>query len=272
MDDAMKGTVVTQWLDYQALRGFSPATIRRRRQTLSSWARFLAPADPLSGTLDDVEQWLRRWPVARTRHHYRSDLSLFYAWAVKRGLAAANPLDMLDPIRVPKPAPKPVPPALVLLAISSAPTGWLQRALALAAFAGLRRSEIANLTTDHLRLHQIPPVLHVEAGKGGKDRVVPISPPLRLLLDGLPRGPVVDRAASTIGIAAAEHMRGIGIDATLHCLRHSFGTELARAAHGNVVLVAAAMGHSRIETTMGYVGWSGGDAAGLVDGLYDDAA
>ena len=49
-------------------------------------------------------------------------------------------------------------------------------------------------------------------------------------------------------------MRSVGLDATFHQLRHTFGTEAMGALGGNVKAVADLMGHESVETTMGYVG------------------
>ena len=141
---------------------------------------------------------------------------------------------------------------------------------AFAAYAGLRCAEIANLDRDDLSLHTIPPVLAVRAGKGNKDRLVPIHPDLVTLIGKQRPGPLFDVCPKTVGRKIAEHLRGLGIDATAHQLRHTFGTELARAADGNVILVAKLMGHENVQTSMNYIGWAGGESASVVGRMFPD--
>jgi len=54
-------------------------------------------------------------------------------------------------------------------------------------------------------------------------------------------------------------------------IRHAYGTELARVLDGNVVAVGRAMGHSSPQTTMGYIGWNGGDTVERMGHIYDVA-
>jgi integrase len=241
--------------------------------TLRAFERTIAPSHFLEATPVDVEEFLAAHIAPRTRHAYRSDLKCFYAWAIRRRLATSNPAAETDSVRLPKLLPRPVGPELIAALIVTAPAEWVGTALALAAYAGLRRSEIANLTTGDLSFVSRPPMLTVRNGKGGKDRRVPVHPELmRLLVARRPSGLVVPRSPDTIGDRCAAHLRASGIDATLHQLRHTFGTEFVRAADGNVVLGSKVMGHSEVSTTMGYVGWDGGEAYDVITLMFRDAS
>lgn len=144
----------------------------------------------------------------------------------------------------------------------------MKLALALAAYAGLRRAEIVALTADDVSLHSDPPTLVVRDGKGGRDRLVPLHPKLVMMLSSSRAHRYVPILAETLGAKAAEHMRSHGWDYTIHQLRATFATELARATKGNVVLVSKMLGHSSIQTTMGYVGWTGGEGGAAVAAMY----
>jgi len=254
---------------YMAGRSFSDHTIRRRTSSLSSFARFIAPMDLAQVEGAHVEEWIATLGAPRTRHAYRSDLSAFYTWATKRKVVACNPVADTDPIRVPKGLPRPVPIDAVPGIIEACDDPSLRLALALAAFAGLRRSEICNLTTDDFQLHGAP-TLVVRGGKGSKDRVVPLHP---MLVGAIQRrrftqGKLFTWSPDVLGRRAADHMKRLGYDCSLHQLRHSYGTEMARVFDGNLVAVGRAMGHANPSTTIGYVGWSGGDVGGRMSGLY----
>ena len=264
--------LLTAFAAWQRQRGFSPATVRRRRISITSLARWIAPAHISAVTTIDVEEWLDTFSASRTRHAYRSDCAVFFRWAVRRHILAHDPTGDTDPIKVPRSLPRPVPPELVAHLIATAPEPWVGTAIGLAAYAGLRCSEVANITGADLSLHTRPPVLAVRNGKGGKDRLVPIHPQLVPLLDRRTDGRLVDRHHDTIGHRVAAHLRACGVDASMHQLRHTFGTELARVTNGNLILTGRLMGHESPDTTKGYVGWSGGDASAAVVAMFGDAA
>jgi site-specific recombinase XerD len=248
--------VIDAFERYQLGRGFSPLTVRRRTQTLRSFARHLEPSDLGDATLTDIEEWLASKRTARTRHAYRSDLRVFYDWAVKRELLASNPAALVDSIKVPKSLPRPIGPEVHAALLSG--TLRQRRMIGLGLYAGLRCAEIAALDCSDVG-HG---VIVVRNGKGGKDRVIPLHPELERLLDGLPAsGRLFTRGGRPISSAAvsrliSRHFARCGITATPHQLRHTFGTELARAAKGDLVSMGLIMGHGSAETTKGYVGWA----------------
>lgn len=254
---------------YQQARAFSPNTLRRRRLAFGRFAKFIAPSPVLSATPVDIDEWMSKLQSPRTRHAYRSDLKVFYRWAVRRGFIETNPVEQTDPVRVPRALPKPAPAEVIAEAFRCAP-GDVQLAILLGALAGLRASEIASLDMADVHLDVELPVLIVRAGKGGKDRVVPIHPTLLPRLRGQsgwlfksPHGGHV--LGSTLARRVSEALsRAAGVTVTTHQLRHHFGTEAARWSGGNVVLVASLMGHSSTDTTMGYIGWAPTEAAEVV--------
>lgn len=253
-------------------RGHSPATIKRRRSSLNSFASWIAPMEIADADADHVDNWLGSFANKRTRKSYRSDLSAFYDWATRRRVVAANPMLGVDRIRAPKSEPRPVPAEYVPLIIDSCGNGRLRMALMLAAYAGLRRAEICALHSDDISLHPSRPHLVVRSGKGDKDRVVPLHPRLvRSLTQRKPRGRIIPWAPDTLGRMAAEHMRSLGFDYTIHQLRGSCATELARVTGGDVVRMARFLGHEDPNTTMRYVGFADNSMATELPGMYQSA-
>lgn len=260
----MSATLVDQFAAYQRLRGWSPLTIRRRTQTLTQ----LAHVVPLhEATTDDIEQWLASKPSTATRHAYRADLRAFYAWAVERGKLDHDPARPIDPIKVPAGLPRPVERGELAAVIHQA-TGDMKLMLMLGAYVGLRRSEIARLTTDDIE----GGVLTVRGGKGGKDRRIPLHPALAGAFAGRHGQVFAGATPESVGGAVGRYLRAHGIDATAHQLRHTFGTELARVTGGDVLVVGQMMGHSSASTTLGYTRLADGRAASAVAGMYDGAA
>lgn len=255
---------------YQLVRGLSPKTVRRRSVSIRQFAGSIAPISLLEATGELIDDWLGTFPSAATRRAYRSDLMAFYSWAAKRDLCV-NPVLKTDSIRVPKPLPRPVPPSYLAVVLSSAPPD-VRLMIALAAYAGLRVAEIAALERADIDLTSEAPTLAVRAGKGNKDRIVPIHPDLVAFLRAAKPGRLVRVSSSTVSLKIAVHLRSLGIEATAHKLRHTFGTELARSTEGNVILIARLMGHEDVSTSMRYIGWAGGPGADAVAAMYPPAA
>jgi len=260
--------LIDQFASYQRARGFSSDTIKRRTTTLRQFRRLIAPSDFAEATESDIQEFLLRYRSPRTRHAYRSDLATFYKWGVRRNLLPSNPCDLIDPIKVPRPLPKPVPAELIPLLVAAAPDSDLQLMIGLAAFAGLRVGEIAALDTDDVNM--VRNVITVRNGKGGKDRTVPVHPLLRnLLIPYVQRpGRVFDVRKETIGRRMAAYLHAQGLRATAHKLRATFATEAAIGAEGNITMVQHLLGHSSPTTTMAYVDWNGGESAAVVDAMY----
>lgn len=267
-----------QFAAHMRYRNLSPATIRRRRETLTLFGRFIAPRDLVLATPDDVEEFLGTRRAARTRHAYRSDLRVFFAWLVDKGLLDESPAAKVATIRVPKSLPRPLEVSEVLGALTFGPRR-VRRMIGLALFAGLRCHEIASLHAEDIWLHGEPPVVVVRHGKGGKDRSVPMHPDLVSLLRDIPTsGPVFPGRNTptmrpySVSSAILRHLRTAGIDGTPHQIRHTFCTALARQSGGDLVLVATMAGHESTDTTMGYVRLTAGRAGAIIAGLYGDAA
>lgn len=260
--------MLDQFGRYQAMRGFSKATIRRRRNTLCQFEAFIAPKTWDAALLVDCEEFLSTKAAVRTRHAYRSDLRVFYGWAVTRDLLAANPAAQVDPIKVPHSLPRPIGGEVHAAML----TGTLRqrRMVGLGLYGGLRCAEIAALDCSDIG-HG---VIVVRDGKGGKDRIVPLHPTLAAMLDGIPSsGRLFTHCGRPVSSAAvsrtiARLFARCDIRATPHQLRHSFGTELARRARGDLVSIGRVMGHSSAETTKGYVGWSA-ELSDVIAGMFN---
>jgi integrase/recombinase XerC len=263
--------VIATFNDYQRGRGFSLATVNRRGVSLRGLAAHIAPLTLVDATPELIEEYVYSRKSLATRHAYRADLSAFYTWAQRRGLCATNPVDLVDPVKMPKQLPRPIPAEQVAPLIASAPqrVGLM---IGLAAYAGLRRAEIAHLQHEDIMRHVAPAVIVVRNGKGGKDRVVPIHPALLKLLPAWGAGSVFELSPAHVGRLVTAHLRACGVGASPHALRHTFGTEAARAAHGDLLLVADLMGHGSPSTTMGYTKLVGRDTAATVAAMFGAVA
>lgn len=139
------------------------------------------------------------------------------------------------------------------------------RAILIVAYgAGLRISEACRLQIADVDSKQM--VLHIHAAKGGKDRLVPLSPkmlstlrtywvetkpPGPFLFPGrLPNRPITKDAVRKV-MKRALSEAGVKKRMTLHSLRHGFATHLLEDGE-DIRVLQALLGHSHIQTTAHY--------------------
>jgi integrase/recombinase XerD len=150
-----------------------------------------------------------------------------------------------------------------LLAAVPGPGLTYRAALSISYGAGLRASEVCNLKVGDIDSDRM--LIHVEQGKGRKDRKVMLSPGLLDLLrdywrEARPQGwlfpgkpkinPLSPRQLNR-AFTSAKHMAGIAKPATLHTLRHSFATHLLEA-NTDIRVIQVLLGHAKLTTTAQY--------------------
>lgn len=202
-------------------------------------------------TPEDIIKWLENpgWKPA-TKLSARASLRSYYRWAVESGRVASDPTAKTRAVKMPPRAIKEAPQDALLTALEGAHERD-RLAIMLAAYAGLRRAEIANLHAD-----QIGDRMLTIVGKGSKQRRVPIHPmleePLRKVRE---RGgyafPNVDGAPITPDAMGRRIARALPGKWSAHSLRHYFAGNVYRASH-DIRSVQQLLGHSSIATTQIY--------------------
>ncbi len=144
-----------------------------------------------------------------------------------------------------------------------------QAALGVAYGAGLRANEVVHLTVNDIDSERM--VIHVEQGKGKRDRYAMLSPSLLQLLriwwkhaqarhQMLPGGwlfpgqnPV--NPLSTRQLNRAFHLARLAVNidkpVSLHSLRHAFATHLLER-HEDIRVIQVLLGHKKLENTARY--------------------
>lgn len=150
-----------------------------------------------------------------------------------------------------------------LLAVVPGPGLKYRAALGISYGAGLRASEVCNLKVKDIDSRRM--LIHVDDGKGGRDRKAMLAPSLLVLLreywrESRPEGwlfpgkpkimPLSPRQLNR-AFTSAKHMAGISKPATLHTLRHSFATHLLEA-NTDVRVIQVLLGHAKLTTTARY--------------------
>ncbi len=226
----------------------SPSTIRLHRHYLARLAR--EHRFPGAVTTSDLRRALAHaaWKP-ETRKSARGVYRAFYRWAYGMDLVGVNPALLLDPIRVPRAMARPAPEVVVLQVIAEAEPR-VQLMAMLAAYAGLRVAEIAQVHETHL----LDDVLRV-LGKGRKVREIPVVHAVLLgrlqTLDGW-AFPGRDNGHLTAGHVSRVLSKALPDNWTAHTLRHRMAT-VSYAGTRDLLAVGAVLGHSRPETTQRYV-------------------
>lgn len=265
--------LLSQFSAHQRQRGVLPSSITRREADIRKFDLWLEPGTLIDATPADIEAFLagRGWCDV-TRYAFISHLHAFYRWAVRQELVELDPTAFIDRPRVRRGLPRPITndDLSYLLAES---TGRMRAWLMLAGFAGLRCIEISRLercdvVTDELHYLRV-------LGKGDKERIVPLHP---LVLEALrqadmPRSGVLWRtgggypfSGSLVSQTANRWIHGMGVDATMHRLRHWFGTHCYQLTQ-DILAVADLMGHSNPTTTSIYAKFNNRVARDAVFGL-----
>jgi integrase/recombinase XerD len=268
---------VAAWLDHLRVeRGLAANTLAAYERDLAALAAFSEKRKlPLvelghKQLADFVGSLRERGLSARSQARHVFSIRGFYAFALREGLAAADPTENIRPPRAFRGLPRYLTPPQVeaLLAAPGVETavGLRDRAILEALYAtGLRASELTSLTLEGLDLDL--GVVRV-LGKGSKERLVPLgreaqrwirryldetrplfardaSPPVVFLsqrggrLSAMGLWGVVRRHAVTAGVERV---------LTPHVLRHSFATHLLERG-ADLRALQAMLGHADISTT-----------------------
>jgi integrase/recombinase XerC len=191
------------------------------------------------------------------------------------GLLDAAPILRVKNLTLPRllPHPLPVEEVFGLLAApdGQGPPALRDRAILEVLYgAGLRRSEVVALDLPNLRFIEQGVILHVEHGKGKKQRLVPAGLPARRALEaylavrgafGKRQDPAAvflnhrgarlsDRSLGDL-LVRARRVCGLGEGTTCHSLRHSFATHMLDSG-ADIRMIQEMLGHESLSTTQIY--------------------
>lgn len=251
--------LVSAFITDQQRRALSAETIRVRTVVLRAFALYCR-GDLFGASKDDIDTWLDSLNlVPRSRAKYLSHLHVFYEFAIRAGYTEHDPTVRIPRPKLPRLLPRPIGTMDLRTALDLAPPR-IEAMLSLACYEGLRCFEIAAFSREWV-WGQDETQAVIVPGKGGHQRIVPLAAETEGALRryGVPRRGYAflskfDRPyhPSSISNLLSSYLRGIGIDATAHQLRHWFGTECYRQTR-DLLETKELMGHSNVSTTQGYV-------------------
>lgn len=270
------------WL--RDVRLVQSATTEAYGRTLSCWVQWASEhrVNVMYPSPEDCEQFLGRkrsrgveTGSAATRRRDLMALRSFYRWALARQIVSHDPTPGIGTPKVRNRDPKPLGDQEWgrLWAAEMVPEDrvWL----GLAAFAGLRRSELLNLTAN--QIDWPGEIADDVERKGGGHARVEYGTTARAIACELPHVlPNVDEWTETVGLLAEQRMgeklipdcqgrpwalnrrlsrvaARAGVRVTPHMLRHTCATNLARVGFP-IELIADVLDHDSTDTTMRYLG------------------
>jgi len=252
------------WCTAQRAAGLATTTIRARRDLLAQLSREVAGA-PWDVSERELVEWMglevwdtdlsrlrSRWSLER-RRFVRTTLQGFYRWAHGAGVVDVNVAAGLPRVKLLEAEPRPVPKEVYQEALTAAAPRE-QLMLRLAFELGMRRAEVAQVHTDDL-VDDLDGSSLIVHGKGGRNRLVPLTTSLAALLRQQRRGYVFPGACDGhlsprwVGTVVSRLIAG---DYSMHKLRHAFATQIVHE-QPNIVVAQRLLGHRSLATTQRYV-------------------
>lgn len=247
---ASPGRIIQEYEAWLRSWGAAENTIKARIKIARS--RLLAWGGLQGFTAENAAAFLGRDISAWSRSAYHSNLKDFCDWLVATDQLEESPMDQLRKPRRPKSRPRPLSEPEVARCLMSA-SNRTRDFMVLALCAGLRAHEIAKIRGEHVSEEGI----YVE-GKGGSVEILPCHPDIWAMAQRYPRqgywftnrygGPVTP---DTVTMSVGRVFRSLGIEGSVHRLRHVYGTRLLRAGV-NIRKVQTLMRHATLETTAVY--------------------
>jgi integrase/recombinase XerC len=291
--------LLQQFQNHLTLQDRSPATVRGYVTDLTVFTRWLE-RDLSTLKPADVREYrsalLKNGAAAQTVNRKLAAIAAFGNWATQAGILTSNPALNVKSVETVALAPKWLDKKQrgdFVQALKDDlqkskmryPRLWVLRlrdaaVITLILNTGLRVSEVASLRVSDLLLTERKASLTVRAGKGRKQRVVPINTEARRLLDewftvrpdtssemlfiGQRGEPMQVRS---VQLAVSRIAASAGLDeVTPHHLRHTFAKSLLNNGV-SLEKVAALLGHESLDTTRLYVTPGERDLEDAVAGL-----
>jgi len=263
--------LLDEWQMWMQAAGSAEKTITTRRHAMNALCSHAGLDSIESCTSRQALAWLANCRNDWTRQTYYSCLLAFYHWA-EPNIGLEDITLKLPRPRSPKSVPRPVDWKIIERALLHPVSARANAYLTLAAFAGLRVSEVAAVHGEKIDLTD--GLLWVK-GKGGKLAALPMHPLIVRLAEGMPSHSFWFPGASDghVGsVAVSQTLKrtliaaGAARTVQAHQVRHSHCSELLDAGN-NVRVVQELMRHGSLQTTQGYARVRDSSLRAAINGL-----
>jgi integrase/recombinase XerD len=249
-------------IDAMAVRNLAEKTCHDYIRHVKSFAAFLGRS-PDTASADD----LRRYQLHQRQNGVQpasmnsavSALRFFFGITLDRSEMERH----LTFVREPRKIPVILSPEEMARLLEAAPGPKYKAAMSAAYSAGLRVSEVVALKVADVDSKRM--LLHIEQGKGRKDRLAMLSPrlldflrdwyciarPAVWLFPGRDAMQPMTTRQFTRAVHIAASIAEINKRVTPHTLRHSFATHLLEQ-NTDIRLIQVLLGHAKLETTALY--------------------
>jgi site-specific recombinase XerD len=266
----------------------SPQTIRGYKEDLTLFSRHLqqkynCPAYLVDIRKEDVEEYLlylkeERGYQPASRKRILGSIRSFFNYAYKSEWCEKNIAATMEPIKCQQKERHYLLEEEVDQLIEAIEHQLVRLVVQTLYFTGMRISECLNLKMEDVDLEAN--IIHVIAGKGNKDRNIPINPKLLELLTDYKQNWRVDssrffatRISGTLSVTSVARVLREATEAlgwkkkvTAHTIRHSFASKLVKN-NVHLVKISKLLGHSSLKTTSIYAHSSMEDLKEAVNSL-----
>lgn len=254
--------MIHEYLNYLTnYKGYSQATASTYNNNLKLFVRFAAPEHLTWSTAkpEDIEHfvyWCLDENLApRTIMHAVSTLRCLFRWLVQHKRISTNPCEGVELPKRTTPRTDIVGPLVVQKVLARA-NPVAKALIAIMYYSGLRISETLSLCWADFKKEDSS--IHIEHGKGNKDRVTFYNDSVRECLrplwmihkDSPKLFPGLSQFDARMIVYKA--FGAIGVRTHPHALRHSFATNLLNCG-ASLDTVQRLLGHSSISTTQRYL-------------------
>lgn len=257
--------LINQFDRYLSVRNYSKSTIKNYKNIVLNYLKY--KDDKYNGRIckDSAQGFIYSFigKASKTINQYSAAIELFFKEVIN---------DIID-LRLPKARNSKELPMYftqeqIAQIINNTSKLKYQVIFSIAYGCGLRISEIINLKFSHINRHR--KMIHIKAGKGNKDRYVPISDKLIALIDKYAKserfnssfvddfvfmnnnGEQLSRKVIEDNLKEAVIKSELLNKFTMHSFRHSFAVHLLESKH-NLMTVNRLLGHGSLDTTAIYL-------------------
>jgi integrase/recombinase XerD len=274
---------LNRFMEQLKLKAYSVSTMRTYRNEFMQLLKMLKHR-PVNGlTPDDLRRYmvfiLEQEKVSEHTAHSRLNALKFYFEQV---LGREKFFWEIPRPQKPQLLPKVLSQGEVAALLNSIQNQKHRAMLMLAYSGGLRVSEVVTLKTCNVDSQRM--CIFLNRAKGKKDRMVPLSPVLLVVLreyareykpdkksflfEGQQKGTPYSARSLQEVLQVAKKRAGILKPGSVHLLRHSFATHLIEKGT-DIMMIQKLLGHNSIATTMRYLHTSNKDLLRIISPLDD---